>query len=185
MRALTKISGDGYKIFNLSSVNRVLDVGGGDGSLLIELLKWNSHISGAVYELEEVKSKAENNFAENNLQEKLSVITGNFLNHVPKGYDCIVMKHIIHDWDDENCKKILQNCRRALDTGNQLRIIDQVLERSSDLYWFARVFDIMMMGYLNGKERTKEQYEALLNETGFRLDNIVRILPGINYAIDA
>jgi len=185
MRAITQISGDGYKSVDLSSVNRVLDIGGGDGSLLIELLKWNPHISGAVLELEEVKLKAESNFADHNLQEKLSGITGSFLIDIPKGFDCITMKFILHDWDDEKSKQILQNCRRALEAGNQLRIIDQVLERSSELYWYTRIYDIQMMGHLNGKERTKEQFEALLNETGFRLDNVARILPGIFYVVSA
>ncbi|CAG9309881.1 unnamed protein product [Blepharisma stoltei] len=185
MREFTKIFGDGFKIVDLSSANRVLDVGGGDGSLLIELLKWNPHISGAVYELEAVKSKAEKNFTDHNLQEKFSVISGSFLNSVPEGFDCIVMKHILHDWDDENSKKILQNCRRALEAGKQLKIIDNVIIRSSDHYLYSRMADIHMMAMLNGKERSKEQLEALLNETGFRLDSVDQIKPIQDFVVSA
>mmetsp|Transcript_16004 Transcript_16004/g.15924 ORF Transcript_16004/g.15924 Transcript_16004/m.15924 type:complete len:99 (+) Transcript_16004:706-1002(+) len=85
------------------------------------------------------------------------------------------MKHILLDWNDENSKKILQNCRRALEVGKQLKIIDAVIDRSSDNYFIARMADIHMMAVLNGKERSKEQLEALLNETGFRLDSVVQI----------
>jgi len=85
------------------------------------------------------------------------------------------MKHILHDWNDENSKKILQNCRRALEAGKQLKIIDNVIDRSNDHYFRARMADIHMMAVLNGKERSKEQFEALLNETGFRLDSVVQI----------
>mmetsp|Transcript_1017 Transcript_1017/g.1014 ORF Transcript_1017/g.1014 Transcript_1017/m.1014 type:complete len:96 (+) Transcript_1017:355-642(+) len=79
MSTFTLTAGDGYKIVDLSGLKKVLDVDGGDGSLLIELFRWNPHISDAVHDLEEITSKTNKKFVDHDLQGKFGVIQEAFL----------------------------------------------------------------------------------------------------------
>ncbi|CAG9309879.1 unnamed protein product [Blepharisma stoltei] len=95
------------------------------------------------------------------------------------------MKNLLDFLDDENSKIVFRNCRRALEAGKQLKIIVEIINRSSEDYLFSRMTDIHTMAFLNGRLRMKEQLEALLNEFGFRLDSVDQISSLQDSVVDA
>ena len=135
---------------NLSS--KVLDVGGGDGSLAISLVNKYPHVNAGVFDREEVVQFTRKNIEENKLNEKIQAIGGNFLENVPDGFDAITLKHIIHDWDDENSLVILKNCRKALMPGNKLFIIDSIVDRNNPNYNLTVALDFLMLVFFNSKQ---------------------------------
>ena len=103
-------------------------------------------------------------------------IGGSFFESVPAGADAIVMKSIIHDWNDERCVRIFQNCRRVLQPGARLMVIDRVvpekLEPTADNLSTV-MSDLNMLGGPGGWERTPSEFRELLEKTGFRLERVV------------
>jgi ubiquinone/menaquinone biosynthesis C-methylase UbiE len=157
----------------LQANDKILDVGGGNGSLIISLLNHNSSITASILDSAEVCALATARLASANLLHRASCIVGDFFDSVPAGFTAITMKKILHDWPDEQCLQILRNCRRALSPGHKLFIIDIVIDRSSQFYTHQRYMDINMMMSLGSHERDKTSFEVLLSESGFRLVSIV------------
>ena len=173
MRGLTNlIQQDIINGINLIQSRKILDVGGGDGSLIISLCKQYENILGAVYERPEIIPMIANKIKEEGLESKIEAIQGNFFENIPQGFDTIVMKHILHDWPDDVCLKILNNCRLALGKGGRLFIIDSVLDKSNEFYKHQRYYDILMMSILSAKERNREEFINLLRLSGFQIINI-------------
>mmetsp|Transcript_19370 Transcript_19370/g.19358 ORF Transcript_19370/g.19358 Transcript_19370/m.19358 type:complete len:335 (+) Transcript_19370:15-1019(+) len=167
----------------LGNAHRILDIGGADGSFMIELCKIHAELTGAVFDLEEVTERATKNIEKNGFQERLAVISGNFLDHVPEGFDCIIIKHTLIDWNDDDSKRIFDNCRKALEPGKNLKIIDPILVRGDPQYQSDRWFDVLLNAYTNSKARTKEELERLLSQSGFRIDSVFRL--GRDYVVHA
>lgn len=153
---------------------KLLDVGGGIGTLLCAVLEKQPFLTGGLLELPQVLEQAREFISQRGMTEKVSLLSGDFFEEVPQGYDAIMMKAILHDWDDDKCVKLLKNCREALEVGDKLVIIDIVVDRASPLYAAQRVADVGMMCTAGGKERTNEEFQGLLGSTGFSLVKVER-----------
>jgi hypothetical protein len=99
-------------------------------------------------------------------------VAGNFFEGVPAGADAYLMRHIIHDWDDEKSLAILRNCRRAMGQGGKLLLVEGVVTPGNEPS-VSKFFDLAMMVLPGGMERTEEEYRQLLEAAGFRLTRIV------------
>lgn len=132
----------------------VLDVGGGRGVLVQELGRRFPHLKVALMDRAEVVESAGE-----------GAIAGDFFQAVPHGHQLLILKNILHDWEDDLCLKILKNCR---ETGSDLLIIELLLPADSSLSpaWLVD-FNVWMT--LGGRERTRDEYEQLLSAGGFRL----------------
>lgn len=171
MQAMTKANSQNIiNAIDLSVVQKLLDVGGGNGTLIMELVSNYTWLKGAVYERPEIAEIAEKNIEAAEMSEKIDVMEGSFFENVPCGYDAILMKYILHDWPDDECLNILRNCRDALQVGNKLFIVDIVVDRNSKYYKRHTVVDIRMMTILNAKERTQLEFKKLLEQTGFKFE---------------
>ncbi|CAG9318705.1 unnamed protein product [Blepharisma stoltei] len=157
---------------DLTSASRVLDIGGGEGGLICELVKANHHITGGNLDREENRASNEELIQSLGLGNKINFFSGNFFVTIPQGFDTLTIKHVLHDWNDEDCLKILTNCRNALEIGNKLYIIDMVLNNTDPNRKLQRFFDVKMMILGNAKERTEENFENLLRQAGFRISSI-------------
>ncbi len=91
---------------------------------------------------------------------------------MPSGHDAYILSHIIHDWDQDQCQTILQNCRRAIDPEGRLLIVEMVLPEG-DTPHFGKLTDIMMLVGPGGQERTAAEYAPLLSRADFRLTRVV------------
>jgi SAM-dependent methyltransferase len=132
----------------------VVDVGGGNGSLLVELLRLHSGLRGVVFDLPEaVRDEAA-------LGDRIDFVEGSFFESVPEG-DVYILSTILHDWNDEQAAAILRTIRAAAPDGSRLLILDAVVppgNEPSNRKWL----DLVMLTLVGGKERTEAQWRELL-----------------------
>jgi hypothetical protein len=137
----------------------VVDVGGGNGSLLLGLLRRKPSLRGIVFDLPET------NRDESSFPDRLEFVEGDFFERAPRG-DAYLLSGILHDWDDERATAILRTVRAAAGDDGRLLIIDSVLPEGNDPDG-AKWLDLLMLALLGGKERSEEQWRALLEAGGF------------------
>ncbi len=161
--------------YNFSPYATVCDIGGGEGHLLKVVLLQNPHLKGILYDLEPIVQN--HVLKEPEFEGRYEIRPGNFFESVPEA-DVLILKKIIHDWDDEKSEIILKNCRKVMDDRSRLLIIDQVVNDTSG--FDALFFDIHMLVMNGGKERTKEEFEHLFEKAGLRLIRIYKAPMEIN-----
>jgi O-methyltransferase/methyltransferase family protein len=142
----------------------VVDVGGGNGALLRELLDRRPSLSGIVFDLPETKRD------EASLGERIMFVEGSFFERVPAG-DAYVLSRILHDWDDERATAILRTVRTAALPDARLFVLDAVIPPGNQPMG-SKWLDLLMLVLAGGRERTKENWHALLESAGFRIDQI-------------
>mgnify|MGYP000084668057 CR=1 FL=1 len=157
----------------IEGINSLLDVGGGHGFLIIDLAKEHSTLTGAVYDLPEVCRLAQENIETNHLSGRVKVITGDLTQSVPKGFEAIVMKSVLHNCQETTCIRILQNCREALQPGSKLFVIEFLLKKENSWQVRERTVNILMMLYFNSKERSVSEYQALFEQASFKLHRAI------------
>jgi len=153
--------------FDFSRVSTVLDVGGGNGSTLSGLLAAHPGLRGQLFDLPHVVENARRNLEHNGLAGRVDFFSGDFFQEIQGRADCIVMRHVLHDWSDEECRRILENARRALVEGGSLLIVEKVITSGNEPS-FAKLLDLNMMA-IGGKERTEAQYRELLRGAGLSI----------------
>jgi hypothetical protein len=170
MTSLTSIVvSDVLAAYDFSGFQRVVDVGGGRGSLLSAILQTNPSAVGVLFDLPRVITDA----AKLDLGPRCELVSGDFFVELPAGGDAYIMKWILHDWDDAACARILASCRRAIATQGKLLLIETVVPPPGVPH-HSKLDDIEMMVLLGSQERTEEEYAALLRGSGFRLARIAR-----------
>jgi hypothetical protein len=160
--------------YDFSGIGTLLDVAGGHGGVLCAILKRYPHMRGMLFDLESVVEGARKNIAQHGLTDRCSVVSGDFFKAVPEGADAIVMKHIIHDWDDEQALLILKNCRKALAGKKNARIllVESVIPADNQPH-LGKFIDIEMMVFPGGRERSEEEFRQLFSKAGLRLNRVV------------
>jgi hypothetical protein len=149
----------------------LVDIAGGHGYLLGEILRKYPSVRGVLFDLEHVASGANRIFAQAGVANRASVIAGDFFKEVPpaNGY---VLKHIIHDWDDARSLDILRNIHRAAEPKARLVVLDAVIAPGNEPH-FAKWLDLEMLLLPGGRERTQEEFARLFERGGFRLTRVV------------
>lgn len=164
----------------------VLDLGGGQGSLLIEMLRAAPDLQGILFDLPEVVARAQNRPEFEPLRERVSFTGGDFTKTIGVQADIILLKRVLHNWDDDGAEQILRNARTALrDDNARIVVIEAVLlpENFPDL---GRLIDLEMMVMCDdGKERTKPALRRLLAKTGFRIEQSGSLPGGARWLLAA
>jgi hypothetical protein len=158
--------------YDFSSVGTLVDVGGGTGNLLITILNTHPQLRGVLCDLPHVASEAERNVTTAGLAERCRVVPGSFFEAIPAGGDAYLLSHIIHDWHEDECLRILANCHTAMGAGGRLLIVESVL-RAGDEPDLGKILDLVMLVSPGGQERTEQEYRALLKKAGFKLTRVV------------
>ncbi|AEI66288.1 O-methyltransferase family 2 [Corallococcus macrosporus] len=141
--------------YDFSKVRTVVDVAGGEGSFLVQLLNAHSHLRG-------VASRCE-------------PVGGRFFESVPAGHDVYMM--IIHDWADDQAVRILRTCRQAMRADSRLLLIEQLIPEQK-LSGFQMFIDLTMMAMFGSKEHTAKEFQALFARAGaVRLRSVERLCP--------
>src|SRR5262249_35756943 len=100
---------------------------------------------------------------------RCQILSGDFFMSVPEGGDAYIMKHILHDWDDERAIQILQNCHSAMRRGGKVLIVDPVIPPGNAAH-FGKLLDLEMLALTpRGRERTQAEFPDLLQRSGFKL----------------
>lgn len=160
----------GYKFPNGRTV---VDVGGGHGSLLATILKANPSLKGVLFDQSAVIARAENDkhITAKGIAQRCRLESGDFFQGVPKGGDAYIMKYILHDWNDEECVRILANCRAAMNEKGKVLVVDNLVSVGNDPSW-GKLLDIQML-IIGGRERTKQEFATLFASAGLKLTRIV------------
>lgn len=158
--------------YDFSGFSTVVDVGGGTGNLLTTILGKYPQPRGVLYDMAHVAAEATALIKSRGLSDRAKVESGDFFQNVPKGGDVYIMSHVIHDWSEEQCRAILGNCRRAMEDGSRLLLVEMVLP-PGDTPHPGKLLDMMMLVGPGGQERTADEYGALLGSAGFRLERVI------------
>ncbi len=158
--------------YDFSGIARLADVGGGHGFLLGSILRSNPAIQGVLFDLPEVVERLPED-AFDDLKGRVAVESGSFFERVPDGCDAYIMKHIIHDWDDERCRMILRMMRERLPENGRVLVCEMVVT-GDPAPSPAKMLDIeMLVMTVGGKERTESEFTDLFASAGLKLNRIV------------
>lgn len=152
--------------YDFTPFRSVCDIGGGQGILLKTILTANPHLRGVLYDQESVVK----NHVLAEVGQRAEIQTGSFFEQVPAA-DVLVMKSVLHDWNDEKCQVILRHCREVMQPASRLLIIDMVIASPADS--IGAFYDLHMQALLGARERTEDEFRRLLNEAGMQLNRII------------
>ncbi len=158
--------------YDFSSTRNLVDVAGGDGSLLIDILKANPSIHCTLFEEAHVLEEAKQKMKAAGQAERCQYISGDFFQSVPPGGDTYILKWILHDWDDERSRKILENCRKAMPENSKLLVIEITIPSGNEPC-FGKLVDLNMLVMTGGRERSEKEFRSLLEASGFKITTIV------------
>ncbi|GAA2899444.1 methyltransferase [Actinoplanes cyaneus] len=158
--------------YDFGGIGRIVDVGGGDGSLLTVLLQRYPEARGVVFDLPEVAGVARERIEAAGLADRCAVVGGDFLSEVPAGGDLYVLKGVLHNWPDADALTLLRNCRAAMGPESRLLLIEAVVPPGDDFHP-SKVLDVAMMIVYGGRERTLAEHKELLAQAGLRYGGTV------------
>jgi hypothetical protein len=157
--------------YDFGGIGTLADIAGGHGFVLTSILQNYPQMQGILFDLDQVVKGAEQRIAQMGLTQRCKTVSGDFFQGVPAA-DGYVMKHIIHDWDDEKALTILRNCARHLKPGGKVILIEAVIEPGNDPH-FAKWVDVEMFMMPGGRERTEAEFRELFAQAGLRLTRVV------------
>jgi len=160
--------------YDFGGITTVVDVAGGHGMVLTSILRKYPSMRGVLLDLDHVIAGARPKIAAAGLADRCQTIAGDFFTTVPPGGDAYVLKHIIHDWDDDRATHILKNVRTALNgvANGRVLLLEGVVQ-PANAPDFSKILDLEMLMFPGGRERTAEEFSALFAGAGFRMTRIV------------
>ena len=154
--------------YDFGRFGTIVDVGGGSGTLLAAILVAYPRLRGVLFDQPHVVAAAGEVLERAGVADRCDVVGGSFFDAVPQGSDAYLLKSIVHDWEDEQARQILLNCRRALGENGTLLVVERVLAPPNEGPE-GKFSDLTMLVAPGGRERTLEEYDALLASAGLSL----------------
>jgi hypothetical protein len=156
--------------YDFSSIHRLVDVGGGLGNLLTAILSHYPTMNGVLFDLpatiERVRASGAN-------KQNCELVAGSFLESVPQGADAYILKSVLHNWADEQCRTILQNCRQAMLPSGVVLACEWLVPPENNQGAMTKGLDILIGLLLGGCERTVEDFRALFASAGLHLTRVI------------
>jgi O-methyltransferase domain/Dimerisation domain len=163
--------------YSFSTIKTLVDVGGGDGSLLVAILQANPKMNGVLFDLPHVAEKAKQRIAEADLEGRCEIVAGDAFDSVPSGADAYILSRVINAFDDKRAIAILQSCRHAMTRESKLLLLERVLpdQVGSSIVAQGQVMsDLALMVVVGGRERAAAEHRGLVEAAGFAP---IRIIP--------
>jgi hypothetical protein len=157
---------------DLRGVSCVVDVGGGHGTLLAEILLRHSGVRGVLFDAHAVIDGGAKHLELLGISSRCAKVAGDFFESVPEGGDVYILSRVLHDWDDDRAVTILRNCRRAMGQSGRILVVEVVVGPSPSFY--ASWLDLEMLVNFGGRERTEAEYGQLFERAGLR---VVKVVP--------
>ncbi|AHH20690.1 O-methyltransferase [Nocardia nova SH22a] len=164
-----------FAAYDFGGFGTIVDVGGGQGGMLTEILTRTPNTRGVLFDLPDVAATAAERFGAAGLDGRVEVATGSFFDTVPTGGDAYLLKHIVHDWPDERAEAILRTVRAAMGDSARLIIVEIVLPQGNRPHP-GKYIDLEMLINSGGRERTAADYRKLLARSGFAVERIVETI---------
>jgi hypothetical protein len=159
--------------YDFSGLRYLVDVGGGSGVMLEAILRASPRLRGVLVDRPEAVARAHARLAQAGLDGRSECVVGDFFDSVAAGADAYLLSRVIHDWDDDDARRILTTCRAAMAVDARLLLVEAIVpERARDGPEAVRM-DLHMLMLFNARERTQAQYRRLLADTGFELRRVV------------
>ncbi|WP_433578628.1 methyltransferase [Nocardia brasiliensis] len=158
--------------YDFTRFGTVVDVGGGEGTLIAEILHSAPESTGILFDLPEVAEAAAGHLAARGVAERCTIERGSFFDTVPQGGDVYILKHILHDWPEEDAGRILSAVRAAMKPGARLVIVELVLPENNHPHP-GKFVDLEMLVNVGGRERTAAEYREFLARYGFTLQRVI------------
>lgn len=156
--------------YDMTSITRVVDVGGGTGGLIGALLSTIPELHGVLFDLPTTMQAARQRLETLGVVDRCRALGGSFFDMIPGGGDLYLIRTVLHDWDDARALEILRNCRKVISGETPLVIIERVLRPGEND--FGSLLDLQLMLGPGGAERTEEEWRSLLDDAGFRVHAI-------------
>jgi hypothetical protein len=157
--------------YDFSGLGTLCDVAGGHGFVLTSILEKHKDLKGILFDLDHVLEGGKQRIDKMGLASRCTTASGDFFESVPAA-DSYVMKHIIHDWDDEKSLTILRNIHKAMRGNGKVILLEAIVPPMNEPH-FAKWLDLEMLALPGGKERTEAEYRDLLGRAGFKLTRVV------------
>ena len=157
--------------YDFGNNNTIVDVGGGKGNFLASILSKHVNTKGILYDQAEIV-KEPVDIIRANTPERCEIMSGNFFESVPTGGDIYALKLILHDWNDEQVVKILQNCRTALPSHGKILVIEGIMLDGNQPDPHKQL-DISMMLVFGGRERTQKEFDFLFKQADLNIHQII------------
>src|SRR6266536_3603779 len=162
---------------DFKGVGKIADIGGGFGHLAVALLEKYPTLQAAVMDVPDLIPVAQERFPvkDRAVANRLEYVAGDMFDSVPPA-NVYIMKHIIHDWEDEKCIQLLENCRRSMQGDGRVICVDSVLSPMGNVAGTpAKLLDINMLVFIAGRERTEDQWSHLYRTAGFEIRSVTPI----------
>ncbi len=172
MADLTRLVTPGIlRAYDFSHISHLMDVGGGSGELIGSVAKQYPALRATVFDLPRCAESANNHLRRVGVSDRAEFLAGDFFETIPAIAEAIILKSVIHDWNDERSALILRNCRQALPENGTLLLVERIMPESPTVTDEDRAHamsDLNMLRGPGGLERTGNEYRRLLSESGFR-----------------
>jgi len=158
--------------YDFSAAELIVDVGGGNGDVLRAILESHEDVKGLLFDRPDVVERTRRSLEGHTIEPRCRFAGGDFFESVPAAGDIYILRHIIHDWTDDEAISILRSCRTAMPDSAKLLIVEGVIgpgNTPSPFKWL----DLVMMLCWGGMERTEKQYSRLVREAGLRLGRVM------------
>jgi hypothetical protein len=174
MSAVTQMaSASIVSAYDFSGIGTLVDVGGGNGTMLCAILESNPRLHGIVFDLPHVETAATDYIANRQLQDRCAFSGGSFFDSPPPSGDAYLLQRVLHDWDDEHSVKILRACAKAARLPARVLISEAIVPPGNDPF-YGKLIDLHMLVMTHGgKERTQDEYRALLSQSGWTYTRVV------------
>jgi hypothetical protein len=167
------VAGAAIEAYDFSTIGTLVDVAGGHGEVLMSILKACPNMRGVLADVDHVIEGAKARIAAAGLSSRCQAVAIDFFKSVPAGGDAYIMKHIIHDWDDERASLILKNIATAMGGRRGRVILLEMVLRGDAEPDLGKLLDIEMLTMPGGRERTAEEFKALFARSGFEMTKVV------------
>jgi hypothetical protein len=165
--------------YDVSGFETVADLGGGNGSTLCGILARHPRMRGVLFDLPGVIERARASVASADCADRLEFVAGSFFEAIPEGADAYLLRHIIHDWDDDQSEAILRNVRKVMRPQTRVLVVESVIEPGNEPS-FGKLLDLNMLVMPGGVERTEPEYQELFERAGLRLNRVVPTDAGVS-----
>jgi len=157
--------------YDFGGIETLADIGGGNGSLLTAVLRRYPKMKGILFDLGHVVARTKPKLGADGLSDRCSIVEGSFFESAPRGADAYLLRHIIHDWTDEQSVQILKNIRKVVPPDGRILLVEFAVPRGNEQS-LAKAADMIMLVFTGGLERTEEEYSSLFRQAGFRLSSV-------------
>jgi hypothetical protein len=171
-------------VVDFSGVTRVVDVGGADGSLVIQLLREHPQMHGVVFDAPVVSERAKARIGAAGLADRCEVVAGDFRTGVPAGGSLYILAQVLNNCGDGAARRVLGNCRTAMDDGARLLVLEPVYVPGEQPRWAALV-SIGVMAQRGGRTRSEAQLRSLIEGAGFSIESVRKLPASMTCATEA